>query len=257
MNFRFSSMNLPRFPRLGEQEIKELIEKAQKGDVAAREKLINCNLKLVFKVVERFLHRGYEVEDLFQIGTIGLIKAIDKFDLKQQVKFSTYAVPMIVGEIRRFLRDDQAIRISRSTKELGVKILKEKEALTVKLGREPTIAELEETLGYSREAIVEALEAGQSLASLFETVHQDDGDPIYLLDQIKQEGDEEQTLLENISIKEVLSKLEPRERYILINRFFKEKTQMEIARTLGISQVQVSRLERQALLKLKRYLNES
>jgi len=257
LNFRFSSMNLPRFPRLSDQEIKELIKKAQEGDITSREKLINCNLKLVFKVVERFLNRGYEVEDLFQIGTIGLIKAIDKFDLSQNVKFSTYAVPMIVGEIRRFLRDDQPIRVSRSTKELGVKILKEKEALMVKLGREPTISELEEALNYPREAIIEALEAGQNLASLFETVHQDDGDPIYLLDQIKRTVDEEQSLLENLSIKEVLNKLEPRERYILINRFFKDKTQMEIAKTLGISQVQVSRLERQALLKLKQYLNES
>ena len=181
---RLSEMNLPRFPLLNEQEMTELLKKTKQGDKEAREKLINCNLKLVFNLVQRFENRGYELEDLFQIGTIGLMKAIDKFDLSYNVKFSTYAVPMIIGEIRRFLRDDSVVKVSRSLKETSFKVHSIKEQLAKELGREPTITEIAEKLQISREEIVAALEAVQSPSSIHDTLFQDDGDPIFIMDQL-------------------------------------------------------------------------
>ncbi len=250
-------MNLPRFPLLKEQEMKELLKKAQAGDGFARDKLVNCNLKLVFNLVKRFQNRGCELEDLFQIGCIGLMKAIDKFDLSYNVKFSTYAVPMIVGEIRRFLRDDSPVKVSRSLKETAYKVQQVRELLTVRLSREPSVGEVAAELGLSREEVVNALEAAQAPTSIYEILHQDDGDPIYLLDQLKSEKDGEAPWLEKISIKELLSKLPERDRLIITWRFFEDKTQSDIAGRLGLSQVQVSRLERQALKKLKKYMEKS
>ena len=244
-------MNLPRFPLLKDPEIKELLKKAKAGDTLARDKLVNCNLKLVFNLVKRFQNRGYELEDLFQIGCIGLMKAIDKFDLNYDVKFSTYAVPMIVGEIRRFLRDDNPVKVSRSVKELAYKIQQVREILTARLGREPSVGEIAAELSLNREEVVNALEAAQAPTSIYETLHQDDGDPIYLLDQLKGEEDGDLPWLESISINEILQKLPERDRLIIIWRFFEDKTQSVIAAKLGLSQVQVSRLERQALIKIK------
>ena len=217
----------------------------------ARDKLVNCNLKLVFNLVKRFQNRGYELEDLFQIGCIGLMKAIDKFDLNYDVKFSTYAVPMIVGEIRRFLRDDNPVKVSRSVKELAYKIQQVREILTARLGREPSVGEIAAELSLNREEVVNALEAAQAPTSIYETLHQDDGDPIYLLDQLKGEEEGDLPWLESISINEILQKLPERDRLIIIWRFFEDKTQSVIAARLGLSQVQVSRLERQALIKIK------
>ncbi|HBC94082.1 MAG TPA: RNA polymerase sporulation sigma factor SigF, partial [Pelotomaculum sp.] len=217
----------------------------------------NCNLKLVFNLVKRFQNRGYELEDLFQIGCIGLMKAIDKFDLGYDVKFSTYAVPMIVGEIRRFLRDDNPVKVSRSVKETAYKIQQTRELLTARLGREPTIGEVAGELGLSREEIVNALEAAQTPASIYETLHQDDGDPIYLLDQLKDSEDGETPWLESLSVSELLDKLPERDRQIITWRFFEDKTQADIARRLSLSQVQVSRLERQALKKIKDLMDDS
>ena len=256
MSSRLSEMNLPRFPLLPDGETKELIKRAQKGDEEAREKLVNCNLKLVFNLVQRFSNRGYELEDIFQIGTIGLVKAVDKFDLSYDVKFSTYAVPMIVGEIRRFLRDDNSIKVSRSLKETAYKVQKAKESLVGQLGREPTIGEIAIELNLAREEIVTAMEAAQSPTSIYETLYQDDGDPIYLMDQLGTDAEEELNWFENIALKEVLSKLPHRERKIIVMRFFEDKTQAEIAKVLGLSQVQVSRLERQTLKIIKEILNE-
>lgn len=250
MSSRLIEMNLPRFPLLKDGEMKELIASAQAGDARARERLINCNLKLVFNLVKRFQNRGYELEDLFQIGCIGLMKAIDKFDLNYNVRFSTYAVPMIVGEIRRFLRDDNPVKVSRSIKETAYKVQQTREILTAKLGREPTVAEIASELGISREEVVTALEAAQSPTSIYETLHQDDGDPIYLLDQLSEGDGGEAPWLDSIAVKEVLKQLPDRDRLILLWRFFGDKTQGEIADKLGLSQVQVSRLERQALKKL-------
>jgi RNA polymerase sporulation-specific sigma factor len=257
MSSRLVEMNLPRFPLLKDKEMKELLRKAKGGDSYARDKLVNCNLKLVFNLVKRFQNRGYELEDLFQIGCIGLMKAIDKFDLNYDVKFSTYAVPMIVGEIRRFLRDDNPVKVSRSVKETAYKIQQTRELLTARLGREPTINEISTELSLSREEIVSALEAAQTPASIYETLHQDDGDPIYLLDQLKGNDDGETPWLESLSVSELLDKLPERDRLIITWRFFEDKTQSDIARRLNLSQVQVSRLERQALKKIKDLMDDS
>ena len=255
MSSRLVEMNLPRFPLLKDKEMKELLKKAKAGEVYARDKLVNCNLKLVFNIVKRFQNRGYELEDLFQIGCIGLMKSIDKFDLSYDVKFSTYAVPMIVGEIRRFLRDDSPVKVSRSLKETAYKIQQVRSLLTTRLGREPSVGEVGAELGLSREEVVNALEATQTPTSIYETLHQDDGDPIYLLDQLK--GEENEDALESISIRELLDNLPERDRYIINLRFFEDKTQSEIARRLGLSQVQVSRLERQALKKVKELMGKN
>jgi RNA polymerase sporulation-specific sigma factor len=255
MNVRLSEMNLPRFPLLKDEEMIELLQKVQKGDEEAREKLINYNLRLVFSLVQRFSNRGYESEDLFQIGTIGLIKAIDKFDLSYNVKFSTYAVPMIIGEIRRFLRDDSPIKISRSLKENAYRINKTRETLTKQLGREPTLQEIAAEIDIPMEEIITSLEAMQLPTSIYETLYQDDGDPIYVLDQLSSTTEDE-AWFEKIAFKEILYKLPDKERDILIMRFIQDKTQTEIANIIGLSQVQVSRLERQALKKFKYHLEK-
>lgn len=254
MNSRLIEMNLPRFPLLKDEEMRVLIKRAQEEDRYARDRLVNCNLKLVFNLVKRFQNRGYELEDLFQIGCIGLIKAIDKFDLNYDVKFSTYAVPMIVGEIRRFLRDDNPVKISRSMKELAFKVQQAREKLTGKIGREPTIGEVAEDMGLQREEVVAALEAAQAPTSIYETLHQDDGDPIYLLDQLKDETGGDSPWLDRLAVKEILQVLPERDRKILIWRFFEDRTQADIASRLGLSQVQISRLERQALKKIRELL---
>ncbi|NLK52077.1 MAG: RNA polymerase sporulation sigma factor SigF [Syntrophomonadaceae bacterium] len=255
MSTRLSEMNLPRFPRLSDEEVVELLDKTQAGDLDARERLINGNLRLVFNLVKRFQYRGYEEEDLFQIGTIGLIKAIDKFDPSFNVKFSTYAVPMIIGEIRRFLRDDHSIRVSRSVKEIGFRIPRVKEELTRAKGREPTIGEIAEALGISREEVVSSLEALQHPVSMHETLYQDDGDPIFLIDQLKAEAGMDSIWTENLALKEVLSKLPEREKQVLRMRFFEDKTQTQVAKALGLSQVQISRIERQALGHIKELMS--
>ncbi|ACV62895.1 RNA polymerase, sigma 28 subunit, SigF [Desulfofarcimen acetoxidans DSM 771] len=257
MSTKLLEMNLPRFPLLKDEEMRQLLAKAKLGDAVARERLVNCNLKLVFNLVKRFNNRGYELEDLFQIGSIGLMKAIDKFDLNYDVKFSTYAVPMIVGEIRRFLRDDNPVKVSRSVKEIAYKVQQTKERLIGKLGREPSIGEVAEEIGLSKEEVVIALEAAQSPTSIYETLHQDDGDPIYLLDQLSSKEGNDLFWLDQIEVKELLNNLHERDRQILIWRFFEDKTQSDIARRLGLSQVQVSRLERQALNKLKEVMAEN
>ncbi|ADG82505.1 FliA/WhiG subfamily RNA polymerase sigma-28 subunit [Thermincola ferriacetica] len=247
MSTRLSEMNLPRFPLLSDKEMKELLIKAKNGDQAAREKLVNCNLKLVFNLVQRFCNRGYEPEDLFQIGTIGLIKAIDKFDLSYDVKFSTYAVPLIIGEIRRFLRDDNPVKVSRSVKETANKINRAREKLSASLGRDPTISEIAKEVGMEREEIVNAMEASQLPTSIYETLYQDDGDPIYVMDAITGSSGDEGQWFEHMALKDVLQKLPEREKKVLLLRFFEDKTQTQVAEILGISQVQVSRIERQAL----------
>ncbi|MDI6813789.1 MAG: SigF/SigG family RNA polymerase sporulation sigma factor [Desulfitobacteriaceae bacterium] len=253
---RLTEMNLPRFPLLSDTEMMELLHRAKEGDAVARERLINCNLKLIFNLVQRFAHRGYEIEDLFQIGTIGLMKAIDKFDFSYGVKFSTYAVPMIIGEIRRFLRDDHPIKVPRSYKELVYKVNRAREHLASSLGREPTIGEIALDIGVEREDIVSALEAVQSPTSIHDTLYQDDSDPIYVLDQLPLDKDLEPSWFEKIALKEVLDKLPEREKRVLLMRFFEDKTQSEIALQLHLSQVQISRIERAALHRIRDLLQE-
>ena len=238
-----------------DEEMTELLRNAQAGNMNARERLINCNLRLVFSLVQRFANRGYELEDLFQIGAIGLIKAIDKFDLTYNVKFSTYAVPMIVGEIRRFLRDDNPIKVSRSLKENAYKINKARDTLAKEKGREPTLQEISDELAISIDDIIASLDAVQTPTSINETLYQDDGDPIYLLDQLSCEKSDS-GWFEQIAIKEVMNKLPDREREIITMRFFFDKTQTEVANLVGLSQVQVSRIERQALKRFKGLLED-
>ncbi|MDF2667904.1 MAG: polymerase sigma70 [Paenibacillus sp.] len=234
---------------LDDNEVKRLIALSQAGDALARETLVNCNIRLVWSVVQRFLNRGYEPEDLFQIGCIGLLKSVDKFDLSYDVKFSTYAVPMIIGEIQRFLRDDGTVKVSRSLKELANKVRKKKDELSKRLGRLPTIGEVAEDLGITSEEVVFAQEANKPPTSIHETVFENDGDPITLMDQIADEGQER--WLDKLALNEAINTLNERERLIVYLRYFRDQTQSEVASRLGISQVQVSRLEKKILQVIK------
>ncbi|MCM3760301.1 RNA polymerase sporulation sigma factor SigF [Alkalihalobacillus oceani] len=235
-------------------QVRKLIEKSQAGDQEARDLIVNRNTRLVWSVVQRFMNRGYEADDLFQIGCIGLIKSVDKFDLSYEVKFSTYAVPMIIGEIQRFLRDDGTVKVSRSVKELGNKIRKMKDEMTKTLGRTPTVAEIAEQLQISPEEVVFAGEASRSLSSIHETVYENDGDPITLLDQIADQS--ETKWFDKIALKEAIRDLDERERLIVYLRYYKDQTQSEVAERLGISQVQVSRLEKKILEYMKQEIGE-
>ncbi|SET88645.1 RNA polymerase sporulation-specific sigma factor [Salinibacillus kushneri] len=229
---------------LSDDEVKKLIHKSQQGDQDARDFLVEKNTRLVWSVVQRFLNRGYDPDDLFQIGSIGLLKSIDKFDLAYDVKFSTYAVPMIIGEIQRFIRDDGSVKVSRSLKETGNKIRKKRDELSKEFGRSPTVQELADELDISPEDIVFAQEASKSPHSIHETVYENDGDPITLLDQM---SDEDAKWFDKIALKEVIRNLDDRERLIIYLRYYKDQTQSEVAHRLDISQVQVSRLEKKIL----------
>lgn len=247
-------VNTAKLPVLNNEEKEKLFDEISKGDLNAREKYINGNLRLVLSVIKRFSQSNENVDDLFQIGCIGLMKAIDNFDTTLDVKFSTYAVPMIVGEIRRFLRDNNAIRVSRSLKDTAYKAIYAKENMTKKNLKEPTIAEIAEEIGISKEDIVYALDAIQNPVSLFEPVYTDGGDALYVMDQISDKKNKEDNWIENISICEAMKKLNDREKEIIDLRFFEGKTQMEVAEMIGISQAQVSRLEKNALKTMKKFL---
>lgn len=232
-----------------------LIEQAHKGDKTAREQLVEENLGLVYAVVKRFLGRGCEMEDLVQIGSIGLLKAIDKFDQSYDVKFSTYAVPLIAGEIKRFLRDDGMIKVSRSVKELGMKVRSMREQLTNEHGREPSLDEIARCLGVSREEAAASLEAGAEVESIYKTVNTGDDQNLCLLDKIPDEREEQEQLMNQMVLKQLLDTLDEKEKEIITRRYFENQTQSQIAADLHISQVQVSRLERKILLKMREYLN--
>lgn len=237
---------------LSDDEVKDYIQRSQAGDQEARDILVEKNVRLVWSVVQRFLNRGYDPDDLFQIGSIGLLKSIDKFDLSYDVKFSTYAVPMIIGEIQRFIRDDGVVKVSRSLKELGNKIRKAKDELTKQYGRAPTITELADYLAVPQEEILMAQEASRSPASIHETVYENDGDPIILMDQIS--DDENEKWFDKIALEEAIRELNDRERLIVYLRYYKDQTQTEVAERLGISQVQVSRLEKKILEQIKEHM---
>lgn len=232
-------------------EFEEIISRAQNGDASAESFLVENNIGLVRSVVKRFLNRGCEYDDLMQIGSIGLLKAIKKFDLTFNVRFSTYAIPMIMGEIKRFLRDDGIIKVSRNLKEIANKAHVLKETMEKDFGREPTIAELASELDISKEELVMALDAVHSTQSLYETIHHDGGSPILLIDKIERIEDENVEIVDKIALKEVLANLEPKERQIIMLRYFKDKTQCQVAEVLGMSQVQVSRIEKKILVKIK------
>lgn len=230
------------------------IEMAHNGDKEARDKLVMDNVGLIWSIVRRFAGRGYEPEDLFQIGSIGLMKAIDKFDLSYDVKFSTYAVPMITGEIKRFLRDDGMIKVSRSMKELGMKVGMMRESLSGILGREPTIEEIALKLEVSSEEVAASMEAGAEVESLYKTIGKGDENGICLMDRIEEKADREEALLNRMVLKELLSSLGEKERDIIIRRYFNNQTQSAIAADLNISQVQVSRLEKKILKQMREKL---
>jgi RNA polymerase sporulation-specific sigma factor len=242
-----------RHGNLSDQEVKQLIEASQRGDTEARDRLVSHNIRLVWSVVQRFLNRGYEPEDLFQIGCIGLLKAVEKFDLQFDVKFSTYAVPMIIGEIQRFLRDDGMVKVSRSLKEMANRIRKTKDDLSKRVNRVPTVQEIASELGVDPEEVVFAQEANRTPVSIHETVYENDGDPITLMDQI---SDEPMTAwFDKLALKEAIHRLSDRERLIVYLRFYKDQTQSEVAERLGISQVQVSRLEKKIIARMREELD--
>lgn len=239
-----------KLPVMKEKEKEELIAKVMMGNTAARDALINGNLRLVLSVIQRFSARGENPDDLFQVGCIGLIKAIDNFDLGHGVRFSTYAVPMIIGEIRRYLRDNNAVRVSRSIKDTAYKAMQVKENLITELGREPTVNEIAEKMGIPKSEVVIALESVVEPLSLYEPIYSDGGDTIYVLDQVGDKNDDK-NWLDEMALKEAIKNLSEREKKILNLRFMVGKTQMEVSEEIGISQAQVSRLEKFALKKIK------
>ena len=247
-------VNTAKLPLYKEAEMMEMIEKVKAGDMETRDKFIQGNLRLVLSVIQRFSNRGENPDDLFQVGCIGLIKALDNFDTSHGVKFSTYAVPMIIGEIRRYLRDNNSIRVSRSMRDLAYKSLQARESLASQLQREPTVTEIAAELDARREDVVMALESIQEPVSLFEPVFHDDGDAIYVMDQVQDTKNTDVKWIENLSLSEAMKKLSPRERHILDMRFFEGKTQMEVAKEISISQAQVSRLEKNALKYMRKYV---
>ena len=247
-------VNTSKLPVLSEKEKKELFIKIKNGDMAAREKFVQGNLRLVLSVIQRFGNRNENPDDLFQVGTIGLIKSIDNFDLSQNVKFSTYAVPMIIGEIRRYLRDNNSIRVSRSLRDIAYKALMAKEKIQSEQGRAATIEEIAKETGVKKEDIVFALDAISDPVSLYEPVYNDGADAIFVMDQISDEKSNDEDWVEHIALRDAIKKLQQREKHILNLRFFKGITQMEVSKELGISQAQVSRLEKSALAHMKKYL---
>lgn len=225
----------------------ELIKLSQEGNKEARDRVVTENVGLVWSIVRRFANRGHEMEDLFQIGSIGLIKAVDKFDSSYEVKFSTYAVPMITGEIKRFLRDDGMIKVSRSLKETATKIRNVREIFLSTYGREPTLEEVKDELNITNEEFVMALDTGVEVESLYKTIYQGDGNPIFLIDKLVETKDENSNLIDKIALDAVINSLDEKEQEIIQLRYFKDKTQTDIAKEMGISQVQVSRMEKKIL----------
>ncbi|KYG35165.1 RNA polymerase sporulation sigma factor SigG [Alkalihalobacillus trypoxylicola] len=244
-----------KLPVLKNTEMRELFVKLQGGEDSAREKLVNGNLRLVLSVIQRFNNRGEFVDDLFQVGCIGLMKSIDNFDLGQNVKFSTYAVPMIIGEIRRYLRDNNPIRVSRSLRDIAYKALQVRDQLMAekKREKEPTVQEIAKVLDVPKEDVVFALDAIQDPVSLFEPIYNDGGDPIFVMDQISDDKNKDVNWVEEIALKEAMLRLNDREKLILNMRFYQGKTQMEVADEIGISQAQVSRLEKAAINQMNKH----
>ena len=247
-------VNTAKLPVLSNEKTMDLFRRMQQGDTEAREELISGNLRLVLSVLQRFNNRGENADDLFQVGCIGLIKSIDNFDLSQNVRLSTYAVPMIIGEIRRYLRDNNAIRVSRSLRDLAYKAMQARDALVNSLGREPKVEEIAAKLDLPTAEVLFALDAIADPVSLYEPIYNDGGDPISVMDQVRDEKNSDRVWTEAFNIKEGLSKLGEREKKIINLRFFVGKTQMEVAEEIGISQAQVSRLEKGALLQLRKYV---
>ena len=250
-------VNTSRLQTLSNEEMMRLIELAQKGDQAAKQRLVEGNLKLVLSVIQRFLGRGENPDDLFQVGCIGLLKAIANFDTTKDVRFSTYGVPMIAGELRRYLRDYSPIRVSRSVRDLAYRVLQCKQAMTAENGREPTFAQIAERLRVPEEDVVGAMDAVSTPVSLYEPVYTDGGDPLTVMDQVRDVKNTDEQWLESIALRQAMQDLSERERRILALRFYDGRTQMEVAGSLGISQAQVSRLEKGALASIRKAIRVS
>ena len=244
-------VNTAKLKNLSDEEKRELLKRTKEGDSKARQELIDGNLRLVLSIIQRFANRKENMDDLFQVGCIGLIKSIDNFNTELDVKFSTYAVPMIVGEIKRFLRDDGMVKVGRSIKENGFRVKAVREKLTHELGRDPTLEEVSKESGLSSEEVVMALEAGAEVESIYKSVYQADGSEIYLVDKLAVEDKEKETLMNQMLVKQLLDGLGEQERQIITLRFFGEQTQTQVAERLGISQVQVSRLEKKILIGMR------
>jgi len=244
-------VNTSKLVTISEEEKRELLKRTRDGDKKAREKLINSNLKLVLSVLQSFTQRGACPDDLFQVGCIGLIKAVDNFDLAQEVKFSTYAVPMIIGELRRYLRDDNHIRVSRSIRDTAYKALQAKDRLSKSLSREPTPGEISSSLGLTQKEVTSALDAIMEPISLYEPIYSENGDSLYVMDQISDKNNTDENWITTIAVAEAIKKLTDREKKILKLRFYSGKTQTEVSSEIGISQAQVSRLEKTALEKIR------
>ncbi|MCT4508527.1 MAG: RNA polymerase sporulation sigma factor SigG [Tepidibacter sp.] len=247
-------VNTSELPVLKNKEMRELLVKIKNGDEECRQQFVNGNLRLVLSVIQKFNNRGENIDDLFQIGCIGLIKSIDNFDLSQNVRFSTYAVPMIIGEIRRYLRDNNPIRVSRSLKDIAYKALQVRERLTIENLKEPNVSQIAKELDMNREDVVLALDAIQDPISLFDPIYQDNGDAIYVMDQVQDKKGRDEVWIEEIALKEAVKKLNSREKLVLDLRFYKGKTQIEVADEIGISQAQVSRIEKNALKNMRKHI---
>lgn len=250
-------LDTSKLPKLSQEEQMDMLRRIKKGQVELKDEFINANLRLVLSLVKKFNNRGENINDIFQVGVIGLIKAIDNFDITQEVQFSTYAVPMILGEIKRYLRDNSAFRVTRSLRDLSYLISQEREKYVAKHNEEPTVEELVKITGANKEQIILAIDSTIAPMSIYDTVYNDGGDQIYLLDQLKNEKEDSEDLITQISIEQMLDKLSEKERYIIEKRYFKDKTQVELAEELGVSQAQISRIEKGALLRMRNKLNDN
>lgn len=245
-------LDTSKLPKLSSKEQMEILRKIKEGNSDLKDEFINANLRLVLSIVKRFNNRGENVNDIFQVGVVGLIKAIDNFDITQQVQFSTYAVPMIIGEIKRYLRDNSAFRVTRSIRDLSYMVSQAKEKYIMEKNQEPTIDELVTIVGAPKEEIVLAIDSMVAPMSIYDAVYNDGGDQIFLLDQLKNKKDESEEVIDKIAVSQILNKLSPKERIIIEKRYFKDKTQTELAEELGVSQAQVSRIEKNALERIRK-----
>ena len=250
-------LDTSKLPKLSQKEQMEMLRKIKNGEKEYKDEFVNANLRLVLSLVKKFNNRGENINDIFQVGVIGLIKAIDNFDITQEVQFSTYAVPMILGEIKRYLRDNSAFRVTRSLRDLSYLISQEREKYVAKHNEEPTTDELVKITGASKEQIILAVDSTVAPMSIYDTVYNDGGDQIFLLDQLKNEKEESDDLITQLSIEQMLEKLSEKERYVIEKRYFKDKTQVELADELGVSQAQISRIEKSALLRMKNKLRNN
>ena len=244
-------LDTSKLPKLSSKEQMEMLRKIKEGNSDLKDEFINANLRLVLSIVKRFNNRGENVNDIFQVGVVGLIKAIDNFDITQPVQFSTYAVPMIIGEIKRYLRDNSAFRVTRSIRDLSYVVSQAKEKYIMEKNQEPTIDELVTIVGAPKEEIVLAIDSMVAPMSIYDAVYNDGGDQIFLLDQLKNKKDESEEVIDKIAVSQILNKLSPKERIIIEKRYFKDKTQTELAEELGVSQAQVSRIEKKILNSMK------